>query len=674
MRVPLDYYRVLGLAPGATPEQVQQAYRDRVASLPRREFSDRAIESRRSLLDGALAVLANPQQRQLYEQQLANDRLGPTVEVDDGDLSGALLLLYEVGAYEGAIALWRTLKTREGLAPSLEAVTKDGDAILAVVLSALELARDRQQQGFYHEASLILEEGSGLLAEAGLFAGVRAELQTELYRLRPNRILELLAQGSDRQLGIQLFRELLDARRGIDGAGVDGSGLSTVDFLRFVQRLRQYLTVAEQQAIFEEEARRPSPVASYLAVYALIARGFAQRQPSLIRRAKGLLVKLSARQDVYLEQAVCALLLGQTEEATRALEKSGDSQQLAYIRQHSEGDPDLLPGLCLYSEGWLAEDVFPHFQDLRGQTISLKEYFAEEQVQAYLEELPNTTAAAGAWAVAEEPPPPTPRAVDVRLSNYEPEPVQPLLRTAAPAAIQDVPAASPRRRRAVETVTPPLEINAPRRSPRSRRRPSPKTTAGTGGKKRGRFFLGMLMGLTVVGIVVALRRLGAGPPPERPALPPSLLGPVWSELGRTAASPGVVARANEPLQQAEAARLVQTWQEVKARALGPNHEADALATVLLEPLLSEWRSRALDLKANQQHIAYTTQPIEVVDFRAEGSDGATVTVRIQESREFFQGGTADPNQSQPQADYRVRYRLTRSEDRWRIADMTVLGE
>ncbi len=663
MRVPLDYYRVLGLTPGATPEQVQQAYRDRVASLPRREFSDRAIEGRRSLLDAALAVLANPQQRQLYEQQLANDRLGigATVEVDDSDLPGALLMLYEVGAYEGAIALWRTLKTREGLAPSLEAVTRDGDAILAVVLSALELARDRQQQGFYHEASLILEEASGLLAEAGLFAGVRAELQTELYRLRPDRILELLAHGGDRQQGIQLFREILDARRGIDGTGVDGSGLSTVDFLRFVQRLRQYLTVAEQQAIFEEEARRPSPVASYLAVYALIARGFAQRQPSLIRRAKGLLVKLSARQDVYLEQAVCALLLGQTEEATRALEKSGDSEQLAYIRQNSEGAPDLLPGLCLYSEGWLAEDVFPHFQDLRGQPISLQEYFAEEQVQAYLEELPNTTTAAGAWGVAEEPLPATPRAVNVRLSSYEPEPVQPLQRTTTQTAVKEVPRPPTRRKRPVETVTPPVEIHAPRRSPRSRR-----PTA-----QRGRWFLLALMALAVAGIVVAVRSLG-GPAPDRPSLPPTLLTPIWTELGRSAAAQGVTARANEPLQREDATRLIQNWQEVKARALGPNHEADALATVLLEPLLSEWRSRALDLKANQQYIAYTTQPIEVIDFTAEGSEGATVTVRIRESREFFQGGTADPNQSQPQADYRVRYRLSRSEDLWRIADMTVL--
>jgi hypothetical protein len=179
------------------------------------------------------------------------------------------------------------------------------------------------------------------------------------------------------------------------------------------------------------------------------------------------------------------------------------------------------------------------------------------------------------------------------------------------------------------------------------------------------------MALAVAGIVVAVRSLG-GPAPDRPSLPPTLLTPIWTELGRSAAAQGVTARANEPLQREDATRLIQNWQEVKARALGPNHEADALATVLLEPLLSEWRSRAIDLKANQQYIAYTTQPIEVIDFVAEGSEGATVTVRIQESREFFQGGTADPNQSQPQADYRVRYRLSRSEDLWRIADMTVL--
>jgi hypothetical protein len=176
---------------------------------------------------------------------------------------------------------------------------------------------------------------------------------------------------------------------GIDGTGDDQSGLSIDDFLRFIQQLRGYLSAAEQQTLFETEARRPSAVATYLAVYALLARGFAQRQPSLIARAKQMLMRLGRRQDVHLEQSVCALLLGQTEEASRALELSQEYEPLAFIREHSQGAPDLLPGLCLYGERWLQKSVFPHFRDLANQKASLKEYFADEQVQGYLENLPD---------------------------------------------------------------------------------------------------------------------------------------------------------------------------------------------------------------------------------------------------------------------------------------------
>ena len=176
---------------------------------------------------------------------------------------------------------------------------------------------------------------------------------------------------------------MLRERDGVDGAGDDQSGLTMDDFLRFIQQLRSYLTAEEQQVLFEEEARRPSAVAMYLAIYALIARGFAEHQPALIRRAKHLLSKLSVRQDVHLEQSVCALLLGQTEEANRLLELSQEYEPIAFIREHSQGSPDWLPGLCLYAERWVGGEVFPHFRDLSEHRASLKDYFADDQVQSY---------------------------------------------------------------------------------------------------------------------------------------------------------------------------------------------------------------------------------------------------------------------------------------------------
>ena len=440
MRIPLDYYRILGLPIQATAEQLRQAHRDRTLQLPRREYSDAAIASRKKLFDEAFTVLSDPEQRQLYDagflarayelepepesgngiasstasgrlaaSESGNDPHTPSIDVQDDQLVGALLVLQDLGEYELVLRLGRPYLTG-GSASLKQGQFGDpsivfSDIVLTVALACMELGREQWQQRQYENASEALETGQQLLLREGLFAEVRGEIQADLYKLRPYRVLELLAlpeeQIAMRHQGMQLLQDMLQERDGIDGAGDDQSGLNIDDFLRFIQQLRGYLTAAEQQVLFEQEAQRPSPVATYLSVYALLARGFAERQPALVRRAKLMLSRLSSRQDVHLEQAVCALLLGQTENASQSLERSQDYGPIAFIREHSQGSPDLLPGLCLYGERWLQDEVFPHFRDLMPQQASLKDYFADHQVQSYLEELPeeadDTTTA---WALS----------------------------------------------------------------------------------------------------------------------------------------------------------------------------------------------------------------------------------------------------------------------------------
>lgn len=425
MRIPLDYYRILGLPIQASAEQLQQAYRDRIMQLPRREYSEVAIASRKQLIDEAYAVLANPEQRQSYDatflaktykQQTEEptesattdtgenlttniDPNSPSIEINDNQFLGALLILAELGEYELVLKLGRSYLTNSNTDIENgrfgEPKIVRPDIVLTVAQAGLELGREQWKQRRYENAAATLNVGQDLLLREGLFPNIRGEIQADVYKLRPYRILELLALPEEsielRSQGLQLLREMLQERGGIDGNGNDQSGLNVDEFLRFIQQLRGYLTVAEQQALFEQEARRPSAVATYLAVYALLARGFTQREPGLIRRAKMLLTRLLKRQDVYLEMAVASLLLGQTEEASQALELSSEQQSLAFIKEHSQGDPDLLPGLCLYSEHWLQSEVFPHFRDLVNQQVSLKEYFADEQLQSSLEALPPET-------------------------------------------------------------------------------------------------------------------------------------------------------------------------------------------------------------------------------------------------------------------------------------------
>ena len=427
MRIPLDYYRILGVPIQATNDQLSQAYHDRARQLPRSEYSPWTIESRNQLLEEAYTVLSDSQRAEYDANFFRSDEASPEassspepppapwLDIRSEQLVGALLILQELGEYDLVLQLGQPdLQSLNNPSASSDLVRLQAakeDLVLTLALACLELSRERWRQENYEKAGTAGEMGQDLLVREKLFPNVQAEIQADLDKLRPYRILELLAlddtKSTQRQKGLQLFTQMLQKRHGIDGTGEDGSGLSTDYFLRFVQQLRQYLSAAVQQELFEAEAKRPSAVATYLAVYALIGKGFAYREPELIVRAKKMLRRLGKRQDVYLEQASCAMLLGQTEAATLALEQSQEKEPLAFIREHSQGAPDLLPGLCLYGERWLQTEVFAHFRDLANQQVSLKDYFADESVQTYLEQLPleaeTEITTAGAFNQVESP-------------------------------------------------------------------------------------------------------------------------------------------------------------------------------------------------------------------------------------------------------------------------------
>lgn len=409
MRIPLDFYRILGVPIDASLPQIQQAFEDRLQQVPRQQYSNAAITARRKLLQEAHAVLSNPKRRQAYDQQsfpaiagaaVANKPMAtkleptevPALEVDPLLLPGALILLSEVGEYDAVLKIGSDYLNRPidlNRIPT-DASPSDEDITLALALAYLELGRERWQQEQYEPAGESLQSGLDLLRREQKFSEIQTEIGTDLNKLRPYRILELLALPEDepqRAHGMALLKTMLEDRGGIDGSGDDQSGLNVNELLRFIQQLRDYLTVEEQQTLFSAEARRPSSVAMYLAVYALVARGFYQGRPTLIAEAKGLLGQLADRQDLYLEQSMCSLLLGQPEAASNCLRSSQDREALDYIRQASEGSPDLIPGLYLYTEHWLQQEVYPYFRDLATETVSLEEYFNDGQIQRALTSL-----------------------------------------------------------------------------------------------------------------------------------------------------------------------------------------------------------------------------------------------------------------------------------------------
>ena len=757
MRIPLDYYRILGLPIQATAEQLKQAHRDRTLQLPRREYSEIAIEARKALLDEAYSLLSNSAKRQAYDAQfltrthssesvlggrtatgtiadvgeetlraIASDApdpvpktYTPTIEIDETQFVGALLVLLELGEYELVIRLGRPFLTsgNASLADGRYGDPKPvlADIVLTLALACLELGREQWQQSQYENAAESLETGQELLLRENVFPGIRAELQSDLYKLRPYRILELVArsleQSSERRQGIHLLKAMLHDRGGIDGAGDDLSGLTVDDFLRFIQQLRGYMTAGEQQEIFEGEARRPSAVATYLAVYALLARGFAFHQPALVRRAKQLLARLSTQQDVHLEQAVCALLLGQAEEAGRALELSQEYEPLAFIREHSQNAPDLLPGLCLYAERWLREEVFTHFRDLANQQTALKDYFANPQVQVYLESMP--------LSVATELPTSTPSTTTAYESfsqvprNHQSSVLAMDMATPGGAWQSPLMSANHQENSVVEgreafSVTEgreaftdsdgglsvaervsqlspegQLQTNGPtsfhppsqnghRPSAAVAAPPTPRRSraqAPRWGRLAGVFLLGVLtMGTLGIVTVRAVSWIGSaftGPKLKSPSL----------EVG-LAAPPITIPTPPPPEAQISvqdiAERAIDGWLSVKKEALGQAHDIAALETALVDPALTQWRNRANAAQRENWYSTYNhTLTILAVEPDDPSADALTAQVEVREVAEHYELGIPNGTLSYDET-LRMQYDLVRQEGEWFVKDMTKL--
>ena len=716
MRVPLDCYRILGLTHLSGLDKIHQAHRDRLLSMPRREYSDAAIASRKRIIDRAYEILVEGDRAAITSTIALDDqasdpaldkpvaKLPPQVEADEKDFAGLLLILYELGESEKVLALAKPYyDPDEAEYQSARISPHDPDLLLSVSLSYLELGREYWKQGQYESAAISLESAQEILLREGLFLSIRSEIQADLFRLRPYRILELLAspdnQANEQRKGMLLLQEMLDARRGIDGSGNDYSSLGIDDFLRFMQQLRSYMTALEQQTLFEEEARRPSSVATYLAVYALIARGFSQRQPALIRRAKGLLVKLSAKQDIYLEKAVCALLLGQTEEASAAIDSSAEEDQISFIRQNSEGAPDLLPGLCLYSEHWLQEEVYPHFRDLMHQTVSLKDYFADEQVQAYLEELPSTGALSSDWTSpvggsaslddrtnnARNDLDPASRAItEPKLSTYAPEPPNRFQRSTTPVID----------RSAAPHSDPSSNSNISGDLPKSRRFgntfPERNIAKNINETVRGinrpvnsslpkhKFNIGRLVAVIAIAIALvggslwlvvwAFRSLTSSPRSEASV---TLEKPIAPLVESFKTNTSVAIAIAGPLDKETATKLIEIWQATKSKALGNKYEDNTLEEILAEPALSDWKARSKELKTSNSYLQYQIKSSEIDKVVPDGDNKAKIIARISESRNYFNNGELDRSASKADASYTVEYDLVRKDNQWLIREMLV---
>lgn len=716
MRIPLDLYQILGVPIQATSEQLQQAFSDRRQQLPRQQYSKAAIQSRNQLLEQAYAVLSNEELKATYDRSIlaeigtsdgavgsSTDTIASGMELEEEQLVGALLLLQDLGEYDtilelGEIYLNRAIDLNQ--LPTQTTPVAEEDVVLTMALAHLEAGREQWQQQQFEQTSESLLKGRDLLIREQCFPELQQEIQTDLDMLRPYQILERLSlplEDPERQQGLSLLQDTLDQRGGIDGRREDQSGLGIDDFLRFVQQLRSHLTVEEQQELFEKESQRPSAVASYLASYALVAGGFSQGKPHEIQQAQARLSHLATRQDTYVEQAMCSLLLGHPNIATQILPLSQDEESLTFIRQYSEGAEDEIPGLFLYTEHWLQQEVYPYFRDLVDQPVSLQDYFNDKNIQSALCALEpiaesTTRQAASAHLPRADQTASSARSVAEELQSLQAVNIQELQSEIAAeqrstTSEKNIPqtafASGPnsglfsgshdRGSQGIDPATAPPAVRQggpvrPLRRPRKRsgRPPSWLPLAGA-----------LLLGMMAVGGLAALiwrSKPVVKDSPDGPAIvqtgDPDVSRPTPSGTGTPTPNVALPQASEGQLSAEEARQIIDSWQTIKAQAKGQSHQIDQLKQILVEPMLSDWTVKAQNEKARSAYWEYQLEDLKVEKVEPQGENGASIFVEIKESGKILAEGEVEYSYQDP---YKARYDVVRQGDQWRIKNAKVLN-
>jgi len=714
VRIPLDYYRIIGLPLQATAEQVEQAYQDRLRQTPHSEYSQETLAARKKLLDVAYEVLSDFEQRSAYdanyllsnsevseeevalpqipseqEEALAVTPHTPMLEVDTPQqLLGALLILYELGEYQRVhyLAEWVLAdpsRAFPSFSPNRElSSAMYGDLILTLALAGWELGRELWRQAEYEAAGETVERAHQALVDWEAFPELRQDIASELEKLCPYRIFELLSERDRDEASvpkaIALLEGMFEQRGGIDGEIPDESGLNIDEFLHFIQQIRADLTAPEQEELFAKEAQRPSAVGMYLAACAGIARGFAYWEPHYILKAQGFLNQLQQNYqkpgntaDVYLEQAICTLLLGETETAINQVQKTQETESLAQIQAYASqaGDsPDFLLGLCHYTEQWLESVLFPKFLELADQPASLKDYFASESVQQTLESFQDNAPLQKETEEQQKPaiPPSSPN-----VSQQEHE----LKQWHFPVSESDASseATSPQASSASA-----LRQRKPRR--RQRRRLSSQASR-----------IMALIAISGVGLG-AIALFGFGVYREVNALWTNLFDeaspsvelegePLAIELNNPLVElPSSESQKQEesaaiPLNRDRAEQIIRTWFDSKAKAFGPDHQIEALDEILTGSLLSSRKAQAQQYEQNNWH-QYFSHSLNIESFSYPAENVTTkgqITATIREVAKFYGNGNLNESRSYDST-LKVRYDVVRENKTWRIERIEVLNQ
>ncbi len=387
MELPLDHFRLIGVSPSATSEEILRAFQLRLDKTPDEGFTYEVLTQRSELLRLTADLLTDPDSRRDYENLLLNGVSG--LDLSSNREVAGLILLWESGSSKEAFKI-----TRKALQPPQTPAlgsSREADLTLLAALTARDAAIKEQDQRSYSNAADFLQEGIQILQRMGKLGELRKNLEEDLVSLLPYRILDLLSRDlneyDSHKKGLSMLENLIIKRGGLEGKNKSeyDDYLNQQEFESFFQQIKPYLTVQDQIDLFLELQKRGSSEAGFLAFLSLTAIGFARRKPSKLFEARKMLKKLHLSGLDSMPLIGCLdLLLADVEQSSARFLSSSDEKLRDWLNNYPG---EKLEAICIFCKNWLENDVLVGYRDIDLKEIDLDSWFEDREIQEFIEQI-----------------------------------------------------------------------------------------------------------------------------------------------------------------------------------------------------------------------------------------------------------------------------------------------
>ena len=385
MELPLDHFRLIGVSPSATSEEILRAFQLRLDKTPDDGFTFEVLTQRSELLRLTADLLTNADNRKQYEDLVLRGSSGLDF-ASNREVAG-LILLWESGSPKEAFKLARKA-LQPPQTPALGS-SREADLTLLAALASRDAASKEQEQRCYANAADFLQEGIQILQRMGKLGELRKNLEDYLSALLPYRILDYLSRdlidSETHKKGISMLVNYINKRGGLEGKN-NSENQPTLDqknFEVFFQQVKSFLTVSEQVNLFLNLYKKGSNEAGLMAFLALIAEGYSKKKPENLFEALKIIKNINLPELDTMPLLGCLdLLLANIDSAENRFLISSDENLKEWLNSYKG---EKLDAICLYCKNWLENEVLKGYRDIQIDEVNLDAWFEDREIQEFIE-------------------------------------------------------------------------------------------------------------------------------------------------------------------------------------------------------------------------------------------------------------------------------------------------